>query len=190
MTSPLDELAVLDAVATADLVRSGQVTALEVTEAAISRIEMLNPTLNAVITPMYEQALAAASRVASDAPLAGVPFLAKDLITEIEGVPFSEGSRFIHGTVSPYTSELAHRWRRAGLVILGKSNTPEFGMMPTCEPVLHGPARNPWDLERSTSGSSGGSAAAVASGMGAGGARQRPRRVAALPRLGLRPLRS
>lgn len=155
----------LDGVATADLVRSGQVTALEVTEAAISRIEVLNPTLNAVITPMYEQALAAASRVASDAPLAGVPFLAKDLVTEIEGVPFSQGSRFIHGTVSPYTSELAHRWRRAGLVVLGKSNTPEFGMVPTCEPVLHGPARNPWDLDRSTSGSSGGSAAAVASGM-------------------------
>lgn len=165
MTSLQDELAVLDGVATAGLVRSGQVTALEVTEAAISRIEVLNPMLNAVITPMYEQALAAASRVASDAPLAGVPFLAKDLITEIEGVPFSEGSRFIHGTVSPYTGELARRWRRAGLLVLGKSNTPEFGMVPTCEPVLHGPTRNPWDLDRSTSGSSGGSAAAVASGM-------------------------
>jgi amidase len=165
MTSLADELARLDAVATAGLVRSGQVSAVEVTEAAIRRIEALNPTLNAVVTPMYEQALVAASQVASGMPLAGVPFLAKDLITEIEGVRFSEGSRFVHGTVSPYTSELVHRWRRAGLVVLGKTSTPEFGMMPACEPVLHGPARNPWDLGRSTSGSSGGSAAAVASGM-------------------------
>ncbi len=164
MTSLLDDFAMLDGVGTANLVRSGQVKAVEVTEAAIRRIEALNPALNAVITPMYEQALAAASRVASDAPLAGVPFLAKDLITEINGVGFSEGSRFVHGTVSRYTSELVHRWRRAGLVVLGKTNTPEFGMVPACEPVLHGPTRNPWDLDRSTSGSSGGSAAAVASG--------------------------
>jgi amidase len=165
MTSLRDELAGLDGVGTAGLVRSGQVSAVDVTEAAIRRIEDINPTLNAVITPMYEQALAAASRVASDAPLAGVPFLAKDLITEIKDIPFSEGSRFVHGTVSPYTSELVHRWRRAGLVVLGKSNTPELGMVPACEPVLHGPTRNPWNLDRSTSGSSGGSAAAVASGM-------------------------
>jgi amidase len=165
MTSLADELAGLDAVDAAALVRSGQVSAVEVTEAAITRIETLNPSLNAVITPMYEQALAAASGVDLRAPLAGVPFLAKDLITEIEGVPFSEGSRFVSGTVSPYTSELVHRWRRAGLIVLGKTNAPEFGMVPACEPVLHGPTRNPWNLDRSTSGSSGGSAAAVASGM-------------------------
>jgi amidase len=165
VTSLVDELAMADGVATADLVRSGELSAIEVTEAAITRIEALNPTLNAVITPMFEQALAAASRVDTSAPLAGVPFLAKDLIVEIEGVPFSEGSRFVHGAVSPYTSEIARRWRRAGLVVLGKTNTPEFGMVPACEPVLHGPTRNPWDLDRSTSGSSGGSAAAVASGM-------------------------
>jgi amidase len=165
VSSLADDLAGLDGVGTADLVRSGQVSAVEVMEAAIRRIEALNPTLNAVITPMYEQALAAASRVAYDAPLAGVPFLAKDLIVEIEGVAISEGSRFVHGTASPYTSELVHRWRRAGLVLLGKTNTPEFGMVPTCEPVLHGPTRNPWNLDRSPSGSSGGSAAAVASGM-------------------------
>ena len=165
MTSLLDELALLDGFGVADLVRSGQVSAVEVTEAAIERIEALNPALNAVITPMYEQGRAAASGLDTSAALAGVPFLVKDLIAEIEGVPFSEGSRFVHGAVSPYTSELAHRWRRAGLVILGKTNTPEFGMVPTCEPLLHGPTRNPWDLDRSTSGSSGGSAAAVASGM-------------------------
>ena len=75
-----------------------------------------------------------------------------DLITEIEGSPFSEGSRFVHGTVSTYTSELAHRWRRAGLVVLGKTNTPEFGMVPACEPTLFGATANPWDVNRSTSG--------------------------------------
>ena len=165
MTPLADELAELDGVGVAALVRSGQVNPVEVIEAAISRIEALNPRLNAVITPIYERALTAASRVDTSAPLAGVPFLAKDLIVEIEGVPFSEGSRFVHGTVSTYTSELVHRWQHAGLVVLGKTNTPEFGMVPTCEPLLHGPTRNPWNLDRSTSGSSGGSACAVASGM-------------------------
>jgi amidase len=80
-------------------------------------------------------------------------------------MPFTEGSRFLRGNVSTFTSELAARLERAGLVIIGRTNTPEFGMAPTCEPLLHGATRNPWDLERSTSGSSGGSAAAVASGM-------------------------
>jgi amidase len=165
VTSLADELAELDGAGVAALVRSGQVSAVEVTDAAIRRIEALNPTLNAVITPMYDRAVAAASRVDIDAPLTGVPFLAKDLIVEIDGVAFSEGSRFVHGTVSTYSSELVHRWERAGLVVLGKTNTPEFGMAPTCEPLLHGPTRNPWDLDRSTSGSSGGSACAVAAGM-------------------------
>jgi amidase len=158
------ELATLDAVAQADLVRRGEVHPTELVSAAISRIESLNPVLNAVITPMYESALARASGSVSG-PLAGVPYLVKDLVTEIAGVPFSEGSRFVHGTVSGYDSELVVRLRRAGLIIVGKTNTPEFGMVPTCEPVLSGPCRNPWDTTRSTSGSSGGSAAAVASRM-------------------------
>jgi amidase len=94
-----------------------------------------------------------------------VPYLLKDLATEMEGVQFSEGSRFLRNYVSRYDSELVRRLQSAGLVILGKTNTPEFGMVPTCEPALWGPTRNPWDTTRSTSGSSGGSAAAVASGM-------------------------
>jgi amidase len=159
------EVAELDAVATTELVRSGEVTAVELARAAIERIEALNPTLNAVVTPMYEQALAAAASVPRSAPLAGVPFLVKDLVAEVAGVPFTEGSRFLRGLVSHSDSELVRRLRRAGVVILGKTNTPEFGMAPTCEPVRHGPTRNPWDTTRSTSGSSGGSAAAVASGM-------------------------
>jgi amidase len=94
-----------------------------------------------------------------------VPYLLKDLACEMEGVRFTEGSRFLADNVSPFDQELVVRLRKAGLVILGKTNTPEFGMAPACEPVLFGPTRNPWDTERSTSGSSGGSAAAVASGM-------------------------
>ena len=164
MTAP-SEIAVLDAVGTAELVRRGEVTTPDLTRWAIERIEALNPTLNAVITPMDEQALAAAARVPREAPLAGVPFLVKDLITEVAGVPFTEGSRFLRGLVSTRDSELVRRLRRAGMVIVGKTNTPEFGMAPTCEPLRHGPTRNPWDTSRSTSGSSGGSAAAVASGM-------------------------
>ena len=156
------ELAALDAFAQAALVRSGEVSPVELTRWAIERIESLNPTLNAVVTPTYDLALADAEQVARQAPLAGVPFLLKDLVAEVSGVRFTEGSRFLDGVVSHYDSELVCRLRRAGLVVLGKTNTPEFGMSPTCEPVLHGPTRNPWDLQRSTSGSSGGSAAAVA----------------------------
>lgn len=164
-TSPAIEVAALDAVAQADLVQGKQVTPAELAQWAIERIEELNPTLNAVITPMYDQALAAAAAIPSAGRLAGVPYLVKDLIAEVAGVPFSEGSRFLRGHVSHFDSELVLRLRRAGLVLVGKTNTPEFGMAPTCEPVLHGPTRNPWDTARSTSGSSGGSGAAVASRM-------------------------
>jgi amidase len=158
------ELSVLDACAQAELVRTGQVTAAELVTAAIERIEALNPALNAVVTPAFDQA-AAAARTRLAGPFAGVPYLLKDLACEMEGVRFTEGSRFLAGHVSARDSELVARLRRAGLVIAGKTNTPEFGMAPACEPVLFGPARNPWDPRRSTSGSSGGSAAAVASGM-------------------------
>ena len=164
-TSAAIEMAGLDAVAQADLVRRKEVTPAELVQWAIERIEDLNPTLNAVITPMYDQALSAATTTPSTGRLAGVPYLVKDLIAEVTGVPFSEGSRFLRGHVSHFDSELVLRLQRAGLVIVGKTNTPEFGMAPTCEPVLHGPTRNPWDTARLTSGSSGGSAAAVASRM-------------------------
>ena len=158
------ELALLDATAQAALVRTGQVTAAELVAAAIERIEALNPVLNAVVTPVFDQAVEAA-RAGPAGPFAGVPYLLKDLACEMKGVRFTEGSRFLASYVSTYDSELVVRLRRAGLVILGKTSTPEFGMAPACEPVLFGPVRNPWDPRLSTSGSSGGSAAAVASGM-------------------------
>jgi amidase len=158
------ELARLDATAQAELVRRGEVAAVELVEAAIAGIEKLNPMLNAVVTPTFERALDDA-RAGVSGPFAGVPYLVKDLVVEIAGVRFTEGSLFLQDNVSTFDSELVVRLRRAGLVLLGKTNTPEFGMAPTCEPALFGPARNPWDTNRSTSGSSGGSAAAVASGM-------------------------
>src|SRR6478752_10303689 len=162
------ELALLDATAQAALVRTGQVSAAELVTAAIERIEALNPVLNAVVTPVFERAAeqaAGQARAAPAGPFAGVPYLVKDLACEMKGVRFTEGSRFLADHVSAFDSELVLRLRRAGLVILGKTNTPEFGMAPACESVLFGPVRNPWDTGRSTSGSSGGSAAAVAAGM-------------------------
>ena len=164
-----DPTAFLDATALADLVRRGEVTAVELVEAAIERIERLNPALNAVITRMDDQARAAAAAHGAAnkaAPFAGVPFLLKDLIAEYAGVVIAEGSRFLHGRcVSTHDSELVVRLKRAGAVIAGKTNTPEFGLLPTTEPALYGPTRNPWDTQRTTGGSSGGSAAAVAAGI-------------------------
>src|SRR5258708_18755605 len=164
MTRTAAGVGALDALGQAELVRSREVSPTELVTWAVERIEELNPTLNTVVTPMYERALDAA-KVAPSGPFVGVPYLVKDLVTEVAGVRFTEGSRFVSDYVSHYDSELVVRLRRAGLVILGKTNTPEFGMVPTCEPALFGPTRNPWDIHRSTSGSSGGSAAAVASGM-------------------------
>jgi amidase len=164
MTHTAAEVGALDGLGQAELVRSGVVSPTELVTWAVERIEELNPTLHAVVTPMYERALDAA-KVARSGPFAGVPYLLKDLVTEVAGVRFTEGSRFVSNYVSHYDSELVVRLRRAGLVIVGKTNTPEFGLVPTCEPALFGPTRNPWDIQRSTSGSSGGSAAAVASGM-------------------------
>src|SRR5690349_5902507 len=159
-----DDLSLLDATAQAALVRDGDAKPVELVEAAIARIEKLNPTLNAVVTPIFERGLDAA-RSGPTGPFAGVPYLLKDLACEMEGVRFTEGSVFLADNVSTFDQELVVRLRKAGLVILGKTNTPEFGMAPACEPELFGPTRNPWDTRLSTSGSSGGSAAAVASGM-------------------------
>lgn len=161
-----DELGWLDATAQADLVRRGEVRPAELVEAAIARIERLNPKLNAVVTPMYDEARAAAAGPLPAGPFTGVPFLLKDLLVECAGVRLTEGSAFVDGRYLPGTdSELARRLKRAGLIVVGKTNTPEFGILPTTEPRLFGPTRNPWDLGRTPGGSSGGSAAAVAAGM-------------------------
>ncbi len=157
-----DDFALLDATAQAELVRRKEVKPAELVEAAIERIERVNPTINAVITPMYELGRAAASGQLPDGPFAGVPFLLKDLFASYAGVRMASGSALLRDYVSEHDSELVTRHKRAGLIILGKTNTPEFGILPTTEPSLFGPSRNPWDTTRTTGGSSGGSAAAVA----------------------------
>jgi amidase len=162
----MDDLAFLDATAQADLVRRKEVSSLDLVDAAIARIERLNPTLNAVVTPMYEHARARAREMPADGPFAGVPFLVKDLLAECAGVAVTQGSAFLGGHyVSDHDSELVNRLKRGGLVVIGKTNTPEFGILPTTEPRLFGPTRNPWDAGRTPGGSSGGSAAAVAAGL-------------------------
>ncbi len=161
----LEELSLLDATAQADLIRRKEVKAVELVEAAIERIDKVNPELNAVVTPMYDKALDAVKAGLPDGPFTGVPFLLKDLLAAFKGVPMTLGSTLMRDFTPDHDSELVRRLKRAGLVILGKTNTPEFGILPTTEPHLFGPCRNPWDRERTTGGSSGGSAAAVAAGM-------------------------
>jgi amidase len=154
-----------DGLGLAELIRGGQVSAPEVLEAAIGRIEKLNPRLNAVVTKVYDEARAEAQRLDRDAAFAGVPFLLKDLGGAQAGVPLSAGSRFFAHAAAPVDAEIVRRHRRAGLMILGRTNTPEFGLNASTEPVLFGPTRNPYDPARTSGGSSGGSAAAVAARM-------------------------
>jgi amidase len=164
MTDP----ALVDASAQADLVRRGEVTPIELVDAAIARIEQLNPTLNAVIHPRFDQARAEARAYRRDGgPFAGVPYLLKDFMGYLAGEPMHLGTRVLRDADfrAPHDSFLAAKFRAAGFVCLGRTNTPEFGILPTTEPDAYGPSRNPWDPGRSTGGSSGGSAAAVASGM-------------------------
>jgi amidase len=163
MTFP--EFSAYDGLGLAQLVRSRQISPRELVQAAIERIEALNPKLNAVVSTAFERALETAQGPLPRGQFVGVPFLLKDLLSWSEGEPLSNGSRFFAGWRPPSDSEIVRRYRRAGVVVLGRTNTPEFGLLPFCEPELYGPARNPWSLDRTTGGSSGGSAAAVASGM-------------------------
>ena len=159
-----DTFASLDATEQAKLVRQRKVKPIELVDAAIARIERINPAINAVVTPMFEQARASARKVPKG-PFAGVPFLLKDIGASYAGVRMTEGSAFLRNYVPAHDSELVTRLKRSGLITLGKTNIPEFGIMITTEPRLFGACRNPWNTERSTGGSSGGSAAAVAAGL-------------------------
>jgi amidase len=154
-----------DATALAELVRSGDVTPAELLETAIARAEAVNPQLNAIVTPLYEQGRAMAAQLPETGPFRGVPFLLKDLEFEWSGTPMKSGSRGFQNYVSSTDSEIVKRLKAAGLVFFGKTNTPEFGLTPYTESKLYGPARNPWKLTHSPGGSSGGSAAAVAAGI-------------------------
>ncbi len=154
-----------DATALAELVRSKEVHPRELLEAAIRRLERVNSRINAVVYEAIEQARADADRDLREGPFAGVPFLIKDLGAAYAGLPFTQSSRARQGYVPAADDDIVSRFRNAGLIIFGKTNTPEYGMAPVTEPELHGPTRNPWDTERTPCGSSGGSAAAVAAGV-------------------------
>ena len=155
-----------DALGLADLVRSKQVAPEELLEAAIERVEARNPAINAVTMKLYDYARQAIAAGLPDGPLRGVPFLMKDLTSPIAGVRMTRGSKFFADSPpSPSDSEHVKRLKQAGLVIFGRTNTCELGLSLTCEPQLHGPTRNPWNLAHISGGSSGGAAAAVASRM-------------------------
>jgi amidase len=154
-----------DGLGLAELVRKKEIKPTELVEEAISRIEKLNPQLNAVIYKMYELARKAADGDLPDGPFKGVPFLMKDIMMAYAGVPLTSGSRFFKDFVPDHDSELVKRFKAAGIIVVGKTNTPEFGLVPITEPELFGPTNNPWDLSRTPGGSSGGSAAAVAARM-------------------------
>jgi len=154
-----------DGIELAELVRKKKVSPAELCEEAVSRIERINPKLNAVITQMYDLARKTIQEPLPKAPFTGVPFLLKDLLEEFAGVPLTNGSKAYKNYVPTRDSEMVIRFKKSGVVILGKTNTPEFGLMGFTEPELHGPTRNPWNTEHTPGGSSGGSAAAVASGM-------------------------
>lgn len=159
------EYATFDAMGLAGLIARKEVSVDEVSEAAADQIATLNPVLNAVVATFRERGLALAAQQPATAPVAGVPFLLKDLSTHLAGTPLSNGSALYAGYTSTASSTIVERYLHAGLVIHGKTNTPELGLSPATEPLFTGPTRNPWDLRRSAAGSSGGSAAAVASGM-------------------------
>jgi amidase len=157
----------MDAVDQAALIHKGEVTPLELLDAAIERIERIDPVLNAVVIRWFDHARDTARAALPDGPFRGVPFLIKDLFAGYAGQHITNGNVALKNAavVSDADTTLVSRFRSAGLVIAGRTNSPELGSVPTTEPIAWGASHNPWDLSRSPGGSSGGSAAAVASGM-------------------------
>jgi amidase len=163
--SGMTETTWLDATAQADLVRRGQVSPKELAEAAVARIEAVNPQLDAVIRTRFDAARLEADGDLPDGPFRGVPILYKDLGCTVTGEPTAFGLGPLREMAWPVTSYLAEQFRAAGFVPLGRTNVPELGTTVTTEPRSFPPARNPWNPGHSTGGSSGGSAAAVAAGL-------------------------
>jgi amidase len=157
-----DDFGKHDALGLALLVREKRVSARELVDECLARIDRVNGSLNAVVTRLDEQARALSEAPAAG-PFTGVPFLVKDLMQPVAGARFTRGSRYWSNDVPTHDSELIVRYRAAGLIIVGKTNTPELGVTPFTESELLGPAKNPWSLAHNTGGSSGGAAAAVAS---------------------------
>jgi amidase len=155
----------LDATGLAGAIRAGDVSAVEVVDAAVARIEMVDPLVHAMVAERFDEARKEAAGPLGDGPFAGVPYVVKALGAQVTGLPTSRGSRLWADDVATSDSLAVARARAAGVVVLGMTNTPELGKNGSTEPLFHGPTRNPHDLSRSPGGSSGGSAAAVASGM-------------------------
>ncbi|MDJ0923151.1 MAG: amidase family protein [Acidimicrobiia bacterium] len=162
-TDPFPEYDECDALGLAELVRSGEAKAAELVEAAIARVEKHNPQINAVIDKQYEAARTLAEDGAPEGPFQGVPILIKDLAL-VEGDLATMGSVLLRDFRPGVTSEYIRRVKAAGFIPIGRTNSSEFGLLPTTEPVLHGPTRNPWNTSHSSGGSSGGAAAATAAG--------------------------
>jgi Asp-tRNA(Asn)/Glu-tRNA(Gln) amidotransferase A subunit family amidase len=160
-----DEYESHDAIGLAELVQSGEVHPSELLDAAMARVEDRNPALNAIVIDMEKQARNAIEAGLPDGPLRGVPFLLKDLHLLYEGERSTNGSVLFRDNVADHDSELVKRYKRAGLVIFGKSASPEFGVTATTESALFGDTRNPWNLEHSSGGSSGGASSAVSGGI-------------------------
>jgi amidase len=154
-----------DALGLAQLVRDQEVTAKELLDIAIARAEAVNPKINAIVHPLYDLAANMLNDHPAHAPFSGVPFLIKDLGLSIKDTPLRNGSKAYQNQISSVDSYEIERFRAAGLLFMGKTNTPEFGLTPYTEPRVAGATRNPWNLERTAGGSSGGSAAAVAAGI-------------------------
>ena len=161
----IDAYSEYDGLGLADLVRRKEVSPVELVDAAIERMDRHNETLNAVVYRADEQARQDAARELPDGPFRGVPFLIKDLGVQVAGMPRTSGSHFLKDEVHSEDSELVKRYRAAGTVILGKTNTPEMGITGTSESALLGPCRNPWNPDHIAGGSSGGAAAATAAGI-------------------------
>lgn len=161
----LSEYASFDGLGLAKLVRRGEVSPAELKDAALTAIEQLNPKLNSVINILADQAEKEIQAGLPDGPFKGVPFLIKEVVLHAAGVPVNMGSRLAQGLILPHDTELMSRFRKAGLVTVGTTPTPEFGYNANTEALLHGSTHNPWDTSRSPGGSSGGSAASVAAGI-------------------------
>ncbi len=154
-----------DALGLAECVANSIISSEALLEQAIIRATQVNPAINAIVTPLYDFGRQQLANGLPNGPFTGVPFLVKDLICGFTGTPLSNGSQALKRYISPQDTELAKRFKQAGVVMFGKTNTPELGLMGITEPEAFGPCRNPWDLSRTPGGSSGGSAAAIAAGI-------------------------
>ena len=160
-----DDYLARDAVGLAMMIEGGQISAAEALEAALARSAKVNPKINAITQDLGERARREVAAKAPAGPLAGVPFLLKDLGPELAGTSTTASCRLYAQDIAESDSPLTSLYKEAGLVIFGKTNTPEIGLEPITEPAMFGPTRNPWDLTRTSGGSSGGAAAAVAAGI-------------------------